>query len=337
MNKLCFAIIGCGQIAQRHAKHIYACGRLGAVCDIIESKAVALAEEYNVKAYFQLNDLLTSEPEIDVVVICTPNGLHAEQAVLALRNGFHVLVEKPMALTGNDCKRMMQAADNAGKRLFTVVQNRFNPPVMAVKKALDENAFGKISSIQITCFWNRTDAYYADSWRGTHKLDGGILFTQFSHFIDLLYWFFGEVKKVFSLTKNAHHQNSIEFEDCGVVAIEFENGILGTINFSINSFAKNREGSLIILGENGTVKIGGEYLNTVEYQQFDGYQLENITVTEEANDYGTYKGSMSNHGKVYANLIDTLQNQAPFYTHASEGQKTVEIIEHIYRAANALT
>ncbi len=333
MNPIRFAIIGCGRIAERHAMHIHTYGQLVAVCDIVETKAIALAEKYSADYFIKIEDLLATKSEIDVVVICTPNGLHAQHAILALQKSFHVLVEKPMALSTDDCRKMIEAALISGKQLFTVMQNRFNPPVAAVKKAIDEKAFGKISSIQLTCFWNRNNDYYNDLWKGTKDMDGGILFTQFSHFIDLLYWLFGDVKEIKSITKNANHQNAIEFEDCGAVILEFENGIIGTINFSINSFAKNREGSLAILGENGTVKVGGEYLNTVEYQGFAGYIIENFGIIGEANDYGTYKGSMSNHDKVYANLIDTLQKGTQFYASALEGLKTIEIIERIYRAA----
>ena len=337
MNKISFAIIGCGQIAHRHAKHINHYGRLVAVCDIVESEAASLAKQYNASVYTQIEQLLSHEKNIDVIVVCTPNGLHAEHAIQALNNKYHVLVEKPMALSVSDCKKMIEAADKNERQLFTVVQNRFNPPVQAVKNALDANAFGKISSIQLTCFWNRTADYYKNSWHGTKNMDGGILFTQFSHFIDLLYWFFGDIKKIAAVTRNADHAGMIEFEDCGVAILVFENGIIGTINFSVNSFDKNREGSLTILGEKGMVKIGGEYLNTIEYQQFDYYQLENVLDTAGANDYGTYKGSMSNHDKVYGNIIDTLQHNKPFYADSSEGLKTVEIIERIYKAANDLT
>jgi UDP-N-acetyl-2-amino-2-deoxyglucuronate dehydrogenase len=332
MTKLCFAIIGCGQIAQRHARHIQMYGKLTAVCDIVKSKAVLLAEQYGADSYQDIDALLSAESAIDIVVICTPNGLHAEHAIRSLRTGVHVLVEKPMALATSDCEKMINAAADAGKQLFTVVQNRFNPPVRAIKKAIDANAFGKISSIQLTCFWNRANAYYEDSWHGTKSMDGGILFTQFSHFIDLLYLFFGDVKSIVSFTKNADHKEIIEFEDCGVVLLEFENGIIGTINFSINSFAGNREGALIILGEKGIAKIGGEYLNTIAYAQFADYEMENIPASPEPNDYGTYKGSMSNHDKVYQNIIDTLQNGIPFYASAYEGLKIVAIIERIYRA-----
>jgi UDP-N-acetyl-2-amino-2-deoxyglucuronate dehydrogenase len=337
MQKISFAIIGCGQIAQRHAKHIHSFGRLVAVCDIVNSKADLLAGQYGAEAYTKIDDLLCAGLLIDVVAICTPNGLHAEHAILALNKGFHVLVEKPMALTTVDCHRMLVAAAETGRQLFTVVQNRFNPPVLAVKKALDEQAFGKISSIQLTCAWNRSEAYYTNSWHGTKEMDGGILFTQFSHFIDLLYWFFGDVKNVFAIAKNADHKNSIAFEDCGVVAMEFDNGIIGTIHFSVNAFARNREGSLLILGESGVARIGGEYLNKIDYAEFADYHLDNDTSGAGANDYGSYQGSMSNHDRVYQNIINTLQHGAGFYADAGEGLKTVELIERIYRAAKELT
>ena len=337
MNKLSFAIIGCGQIAQRHAKHIANYGQLVAVCDIVESKAVLLAKQYNATVYTAIAELLMVEPEIDVIVICTPNGLHAKHSIQALQAGHHVLVEKPMGLTASDCKKMMEVAVAVNKQLFPVMQNRFNPPVLAVKKAMDENTFGKIASVQLTCLWNRANAYYKDSWHGTKEMDGGILFTQFSHFVDLLYWFFGDVKNISGITKNAIHGDAIEFEDCGVVLLEFGNGIIGTIHFSINAFGKNREGALTISGEKGIVKIGGEYLNTIDYQQFANYQLYETNSIAEPNDYGTYQGSMSNHDKVYQNLVETLVKGVPFYVSAYEGFKTIELIEKIYAAANKIT
>ncbi len=333
MQKIRFAIIGCGRIAERHALHIQTYGQLVAVCDVVEEKAKALAKQYNATYYLSIETLLSSAEPIDVIVICTPNGLHAQHAVLSMQKGNHVLVEKPMAILTSDCEMMMAASALSGKQLFTVVQNRFNPPVMAVKKALDSGMFGKVYSIQLTCFWNRNADYYVNSWKGTRKLDGGTLFTQFSHFIDLLYWYFGDVINIHAITKNAAHKEMIEFEDGGVVALTFENGSIGTINFSVNSFAKNREGSLIILGEKGIVKIGGEYLNTIEYSGFENGILPYIPTSGSVNDYGTYQGSMSNHDKVYQSLIDCLQNGRPFYATPCEGSKTVEIIERIYQSA----
>lgn len=333
MRTIQFALVGCGRIAERHAKHIQMHGKLVAVCDTDKVKAIQLAAIYGTVHFEQIDELLAAGIAIDVVVICTPNGLHAAQSILALNAGYHVLVEKPMAISSADCRKMIEASKKTGKQLFTVMQNRFNPPVMEVKKVLDSGAFGKIYSIQVSCFWNRNPAYYKDSWRGTAAMDGGSLYTQFSHFIDLLYWFFGEVEEVHSITQNAAHGGIIEFEDSGVALIRFSNGILGTLNYSVNSFAKNAEGSLTILAENGTVQIGGEYLNNISYQHCKDFHINTNEAPNTANDYGTYKGSMSNHGQVYESLINSLLCNKPFYAKPEEGFKTVELIERIYQSA----
>lgn len=336
MEKIRFAIIGCGAIAARHAIHIKNYGELVAVCDLQEEKALAFAHPFQVPYYLTMEELISSESTIDVVVICTPNGLHASQSVQALRQGHHVLVEKPMALTVADCETMLQAAAAAGKQLFTVMQNRFNPPVQAIKKLLDAGSFGQIYSVQVTCFWNRDQHYYqSSSWRGSKAMDGGILFTQFSHFIDLLYWFFGEVDTVMSVMDNMAHQSCSELEDVGGVVLRFKSGIIGTIHFSVNSFQTNREGSITISGEKGMVKIGGEYLNTIDYAEFQDAVLSVLPAGADVNDYGTYRGSMSNHDQVYQNLVATLQKGTPFYADTMDGLKTVAIIEKIYQAANS--
>jgi len=328
-----FAIIGCGRIAQRHAEHIANNGKLIAVCDIIKSKADEMAAKYECNAYYSLEVLLENERAIDVVSVCTPNGLHAAHSIRSLRAGSHVLCEKPMAINIHDCGEMIKTAEQYNKRLFAIKQNRFNPPVVAVKKLIDEGRLGKIFSIQLSCFWNRNEDYYANSWKGTKDLDGGTLFTQFSHFIDLLYWLVGDVKNVEAFTANYSHKNIIEFEDSGVVILEFSNGAIGTINYTVNSYQKNMEGSLTIFGEKGSVKIGGQYLNELEYQQIDNYKIENLPEGNKANNYGNYQGSMSNHDKVYENLVNVLTNNASISTNAFEGLKTVEIIEKIYAKA----
>ena len=329
-----FAIIGCGRIAQRHAEHISKKGKLVAVCDVVKEKADELAKKYGAKAYYTVKELLENEKHLQVVAVCSPNGLHAEHAIQSLHNGFHVLCEKPMALTSYDCGEMIKAAERTNKRLFAIKQNRFNPPVEAVKKIIDEGRLGKIYSIQLSCFWNRNPDYYHNSWKGTLKLDGGTLYTQFSHFIDLLYWMIGDVKNVQAMMGNFAHNGIIEFEDTGVVILEFQNGAIGTINYTVNSYGKNMEGSLTLFGEKGTVKIGGQYLNELEYQNIEGYKIENLPEGNRANNYGNYQGSMSNHDKVYDNLIDVLQNNAAISTSSFEGLKTVEIIEKIYKAAH---
>jgi len=328
-----FAIIGCGRIAQRHAEHINNNGKLVAVCDVVKYKADELALKYSAKAYYNIDELLKSEKDIDVVSICSPNGLHAEQSIKSLNAGFHVLCEKPIAIDVNDAGEMIKAAEKANRRLFAIKQNRFNPPVAAVKQAIEEGRLGKIYSAQLSCFWNRNEDYYRNSWKGTKDLDGGTLYTQFSHFIDLLYWIVGDIKKTEAFIGNYCHEGIIEFEDTGAVIVEFYNGAIGTINYSVNSFQKNMEGSLTIFGEKGTVKIGGQYLNELEYQNIEDYKIENLPEGNKPNNYGNYFGSMSNHDKIYENLVQVLTNNASISTSAFEALKTVEIIDKIYSSA----
>ena len=328
-----FAIVGCGRIAQRHAEHISKRGQLVAVCDVVEDKAQQLATTYGAKAYTSFAEMLAYEPSIDVIAVCSPNGLHAQHAIDGLKAGFHVLCEKPMGLSVKECGEMMQTAERSNKRLFAIKQNRYNPPVAAVKEIIEAGKLGKVLSVQLSCFWNRNTDYYANSWKGTKDLDGGTLFTQFSHFIDLLYWLIGDVDEVAAYMGNFAHEGIIEFEDTGVVILKFTNGAIGTVNYTVNSFDKNMEGSLTIFGEKGTVKIGGQYLNELEYQQIQDYRIENLPEGNKANNYGNYTGSMSNHDKVYDNLIEVLTHNAPITTSSYEGMKTVEIIEKIYRAA----
>lgn len=332
-NTLQFAIVGCGRIAQRHAEHIHNVGNLVAVCDTVPEKAADLAGKYKASCYTNIDELLKQEKKVDVISVCTPNGLHAEHSIKALQAGFHVLCEKPMALTTQDCSAMIHAAERSNKRLFIVKQNRFNPPVAAVKNLIDEGRLGKIFSVQLNCFWNRNPAYYKNSWKGTKALDGGTLFTQFSHFIDLLYWMIGDVDRVQAFTGNFDHQGIIEFEDTGAVTLKFYNGSIGTINYTVNAHSKNMEGSLTIFAEKGTVKIGGQYLNELEYQDIENYKIENLPKGNPPNQYGQYQGSMSNHDKVYENLVEVLNGNGIIATNGLEGLKTVEIIEKIYKAA----
>ncbi len=329
-----FVLIGCGKIGKRHAAFMSTFGKLLAVCDVDKNRADALANQFDVPAFYAIEDLLHNIKNATVAAVCTPNGLHAQHSIQLLNAGLHVICEKPMALTVEDCNKMIAVAEENNKYLFCVKQNRFNPPVAAVKKLMDEGVLGKIYSIQLNCFWNRNDDYYLNSWHGTKALDGGTLYTQFSHFIDLLYWMFGDVKHVEALIKNCKHQNAIEFEDTGVAILEFEMGIIGTINYTVNSFEQNMEGSLTIFGENGTLKIGGQYLNEIAYQCIKNYAIENLPEGNAPNNYGNYQGSMSNHDKVYENVVNVLMNNANTTVSTVEALKTVEIIQRIYSAAN---
>jgi predicted dehydrogenase len=330
-----FGLVGCGRIAIRHAEQISRIGRLSAVADIVVEKAYSIGRSYNANVYKSLDELLENESGLDVISVCTPNGLHSEHTIKSLSRGFHVLCEKPMALNTRDCGDMIKEAERANRRLFIVKQNRYNPPVAVTRKLIDEGRLGKLLSFQLNCFWNRNSNYYNDSdWKGTIQFDGGTLFTQFSHFIDLLYWMLGDVKNINAITRNQFHEGIIEFEDTGAVLLEFYNGVIGTLNYTVNSFGKNMEGSLTLFGEKGTIKIGGQYLNELEYQNIKDYKITHLPTGNPANSYGEYSGSMSNHNLVYDNLVDVLLNNGQIGTNGFEGLKTVEIIEKIYNAAS---
>jgi len=334
MNKqLRYAIIGCGKIAPRHAAEIVKHGKLLAVCDIIKEKADSLAQQFSSKPYYFITDLLASEKEIDIVSICTPNGLHAEHAIQSLNAGCNVLCEKPLCISTSDARQMIETAEKIKKKLFVVKSTRYNPALEELKKILGEKKLGRLYSFQLNCFWNRPDSYYTGSWRGKHITDGGTLYTQFSHYIDAMLWLLGDIKTISGFRKNMAHQKSIEFEDSGIVSIEMENGMLGGLNWSVNTFQKNMEVSLTIIAEKGSIRIGGEYMNKIEFQQMEGSKLE-IPQPGAANDYGSYKGSMSNHDKVYENLAKALQDENHPFSNAYDGLKTVETIERIYNSVS---
>jgi UDP-N-acetyl-2-amino-2-deoxyglucuronate dehydrogenase len=329
-----FALIGCGNISNRHAENINRVGSLVAVCDIVREKADTLASKYNVKAYYHIDDLLQNENS-DIIVICTPNGLHSEHSIKCLKAGKHVLCEKPMCLTTSDGCKMVSVAEENQKKIFVVKQNRYNEPVQYVKKLLEENGLGQIFSFQLNCFWNRPQAYYLNSWRGTKDLDGGILYTQFSHFIDLLYWLLGDVTEVKGYRQDYGKRLEFEIEDTGVAILKMKSGAMGTLNYSINSYSKNLEGSLSIFGEKGSIKIGGQYLNTLEWHEVEGIPKPELTSSPAANDYGFYQGSMSNHHKVYDELILSLDGNGNLLE-AKDAIATIDTIEKIYAATEEI-
>ena len=333
MSMYKFAIIGCGRIAHRHAENIMRVGKLVAVCDIDKNKADDFAALYNSNAWYSMDDLLEKEKEIDVICVCTPNGLHAEHSIKSLQGGKHVLCEKPMCIAMEAAWSMVDTAHFFRRKLYIIKQNRFNAPIQFVKKLLDNDKLGRISSFQINCFWNRPQQYYDGGWRGSKIMDGGLLYTQFSHFIDLLYWFLGDVEEVTGYRKNSGMRNYLEFEDTGTANLKMKTGALGNINYTINSFKRNIEGSFSLFGEKGSIKIGGQYLNTIEWQSLDeNIQFENAQTTK-ANDYGFYTGSMSNHHKVYDEFIKALDNKPNDLPKAGEALKTIEIIRKIYKAS----
>lgn len=329
-----FAIVGFGHIGRRHAEHIQnnAAATLVAICDINPDVLHGFPER-DIPVYKCIEDLLANTAA-DVICVCTPNYLHAEHTVAVLASGRHAVVEKPMALSTAECDVMIEAARIYGKKIFAVKQNRYNPPVAAVKSLLREERLGKVLMLQVNCFWNRSDAYYAQSdWRGDKQKDGGCLFTQFSHFVDILYYLNGPVRQANGYLQNFMHRHNTDFEDTGSFVMEAENGAVINFNFSTCSFEKNMEGSITLIAERGTIKIGGQYLNTLEYQCLDGRQLPQINISAKENDYGLYKGSMSNHDKVIQNVIDVLENGDVIMTSATEGREVIHIIELMYAGA----
>ncbi len=330
-----FTITGCGSIASRHAACLQKYGKLVGVCDTEREKAELLGNAYRAEVYGN-HELMLSTAKPDVSVICSPNGLHAEHATISLKNGAHVLCEKPMVITSHQGNELIKIADQTNRKLFVVKQNRYNPPVMLVKALLSENKLGRIISFHINCVWNRPDSYYNSNWRGTLALDGGVLFTQFSHFIDILYWFLGDVREVSGWRTNFQHKKSVEFEDTGVANMVMQSGAIGSLHYSINSFNTNTEGSIMLVGEKGTVKIGGHYLNTLEHFSVEDTSLPELQKGNQANSYGYYTGSMSNHDKVYQELYRALQDSSYKFLEAAEANKSIALIEKIYAASPLL-
>ena len=336
MSKIKFGVIGMGHIGKRHASMVQLNNEceLVSVCDVLDKHDLGL-EEIDVPFYNSAKKMLDEESSIDVVCVCTPNGLHAEHSNLALDFKKHVVVEKPMGLSKANCEQLIFRALNANKQIFCVMQNRYSPPSVWLKEMVDSKKLGDIYNVQVNCYWNRDDRYYfknnvKHSWKGTNKLDGGTLFTQFSHFIDLMYWIFGDITDIQAKFDNFSHKHSIEFEDTGIVNFRFVNGGMGSINYSSSVWDSNLESSVTVIAENGSIKVGGQYMNEVEYCNVKDYRFEPLPDSNPANDYGSYKGSANNHPYIFDNVVDVIKNTKPITTNALEGMKVVDIIERIY-------
>ncbi len=320
-----FAVVGFGHIGKRHAEVISAnknC-KLIAICDIDKNN---YSESCGVSVFYDLEQMLQKCTEIDVVCICSPSGLHAEQSLLALDYQKHIVCEKPMALSQSDCEAMISKAAQVGRHIFGVMQNRYAPISVWLKKLIHEKRLGDIFLVQTNCFWNRDDKYYkADnqqhSWHGDKKLDGGTLFTQFSHFVDMLFWLFGDVTNIQSRLFNFAHQHSIQFEDSGFVLFDFLSGGSGTLQYSTAVWDKNLESSITIIGSKGSIKVAGQYMEKLEYCHVENYELEEIQTINIKN----------NHVFVIQNVVDVLNHKSVATTNAVEGMKVVEIIERIYQ------
>ena len=335
-QKVKFAVIGAGHIGKRHAEMIRREeeSELVAMVDV-RSKEECDAVGFDVPFYNSIEDLITSGIEFHVMNICTPNGLHAKQSILGLEANKHIVCEKPMGLSKDNCEKVIFKSLQMSKNVFCVMQNRYSPPSEWIKSVIDQNLLGDIFMVQLNCYWNRDDRYYKKGgWKGTSNLDGGTLFTQFSHFIDIMYWLFGDIENIAGKFADFTHENSTDFEDSGLVNFDFMDGGMGSINYSTAVADQNLESSLTIIGSKGSVKIGGQYMNEVEVCNIKDYEMPELKESNPANDYGPYKGSAANHNYVIKNVIDTLKGRTIATTNALEGLKVVEIIERIYKIRN---
>lgn len=332
-----FAVIGAGHIGKRHAEMIkrHDEAELVAICDV-KPIAEVDAEKFGVPYYNSTEELFKAGIDIDVVNVCTPNGLHAEHSLLALNHKKHIVCEKPMALQKQDCEAIIYKALQMHRNVFCVMQNRYSPPSAWIKEVIEKKIIGDIYMVQLNCYWNRDERYYKKGgWKGTADLDGGTLFTQFSHFIDIMYWLFGDIKDIQAKFNDFNHDGLTTFEDSGFVNFNFINGGMGAINYSTAVWDTNLESSLTVIGSKGSVKIGGQYMDKVEYCHIKDYAMPELAATNPANDYGAYKGSANNHGYIIDNVIDTLKGRTTITTNALEGLKIVDIIERIYSLRNA--
>lgn len=331
-----FGIVGCGHIGKRHAEMVkrHPEAELVAICDPRPSSETG-ADKFGVPVFVDMETMLQELPDIDVVNVCTPNGLHAKQSLRALEARKHVVCEKPMGLSKAECEEVLYKALQMHRTVFGVMQNRYSPPSQWIKSVIDEKRLGGIFMVQVNCYWNRDERYYKKGgWKGTKELDGGTLFTQFSHFIDIMYWLFGDITDIQARFADFNHAGLTDFEDSGLVTFRFVNGGMGCINYSTSVWDKNLESSMTIIGSKGSVKIGGQYMDQVEVCHIKDYAMPELAPTNPANDYGAYKGSANNHSFIIENVVDTLKGRTTLTTNALEGLKVVEIIERIYKLKN---
>ncbi|MGV3768087.1 MAG: Gfo/Idh/MocA family protein [Chitinophagaceae bacterium] len=323
-NPFFFAVIGCGRISRRHVAAMRPFGTVTAVCDTHFPAAEKLAEETGAKAYPSVDEMLTAHPEVQLVAICSPNGFHAEHAIKSLQAGKHVLCEKPLCIDARAGRQMLETAQLCNRHLWVVKAARYFPAVRALKQAISAGKMGKILSFQLNCTWNRPVAYFENTWRGKQFPDGGILYTQFSHYIDALYWLAGKPVSASGFRTNSLHRDVIETEDTGVAVLQMENGAIGNIHWTVNATNNNMEISLLLVGEKATVKLGGNNMQELVFQQWSdgGVQL----APEEM--------PVSVHAVLYEEIISILSGGATkSITNGMDALVSVEMIQMIYEDA----
>ncbi len=332
MDQVRLGLIGCGRISKNHFEAVSQIpeAEFVAVSDIIGEKARTAAETYGIKAvYTDYQDMLEKE-QLDAVSICSPSGMHPQMGIDVAKHGINVITEKPMAINIEAADSLIKACDKNKVRLFVVKQNRLNSTMQLLKKAIDKGRFGKIYVAQSNVFWQRPQAYYdAEKWRGTWEFDGGAFMNQASHYVDALYWLLGNVDSVMAYTGTmARH---IEAEDTGCAILHFRSGLIATLNVTMLTFPKNYEGSITIIGEKGTVKLGGVAVNKIEKWEFEDYD-DDDRIAQDAN-YQPPNVYGFGHNPYYVNVVDVLMNNGTPSTDGRDGRKSVEIIQAIYRAA----
>jgi len=335
-KKIKFAVVGFGHIGRKHAAMIKGntATELVGVVEVDPEKRAAAKELYGVEVWSDLEEMLAADIELNVVNIATPNGLHSQQAIQALEAKCHVVIEKPMGLSRSKCEAVIFKSLQVSRHVFCVKQNRYSPSSIWLKSIIEQNLLGDIFMVQLWCFWNRDERYYKKGhWKGTADMDGGVLFTQFSHFIDIMYWLFGDIKNIQARAANFTHKENTEFDDSGIVNFDFVNGGMGSVNYSTSIFDTNMESSIAIIGSKGSVKVSGQYMEKVEYCHVDNYEMPELPPPNPPNDYGQFKGSAANHHYVIQNVADVLTGKSVISTNALEGMKVVEMIERIHEAA----
>lgn len=330
-RKIRMAVVGCGRIArshfgsiEKHADNI----KLVAVCDTDTKVLDQHAQKYRVPGYRNLEEMLKVE-RIDLIALCTPSGLHSDQAVLAARYGVNVMTEKPMATRWQDGVRMVKACDEAKVRLFVVKQNRRNTTLQLLRRAIEEKRFGKIHMVHLNVFWTRPQSYYDQAkWRGTWEFDGGALMNQASHYVDLLDWLVGPVEKVQAMMSTTR---DIEVEDTGVLNVKWRNGALGSMSVTMLTYPKNLEGSITILGERGTVRVGGVAVNEIQLWEFD--EPRDYDEKIKAANYETTSVYGFGHPLYYKNVVDVMRGEGEPETDGREGLKSLELLIAAYLSA----
>jgi UDP-N-acetyl-2-amino-2-deoxyglucuronate dehydrogenase len=331
-RKIRIALVGCGRIAPKHFEAIESHAErveLVAVCDTDREALQAAVKRTGAKGFDSLHDLLAGS-DADMVVLCTPSGLHPTQAVAIAAAGRHVMTEKPMATRWADGKHMVEACDAAGVRLFVVKQNRRNATLQLLKRAVEQKRFGRIFMVNLNVFWSRPQSYYDSAkWRGTWEFDGGALMNQASHYVDLVDWLIGPVESVQAYT--ATLDRDIQVEDSAVVGIRWRSGALGSMNVTMLAYPKNLEGSITILGEKGTVRIGGVAVNDIQHWEFAEPHPDDAQVKEAS--YTTTSVYGFGHPLYYDNVIRTLRGEAEAETDGREGLRSLEVLIATYLSA----